>query len=107
VVNRGEVWWYEEAGAKRRPYLVLTRDEAIPVLREVLGVPATRTIRGIPTEVRLDESDGMPEPCCLTVDNVTPIRSALCTERITSLTEDRLRDVCAALGAATACAFGT
>lgn len=103
MVTRGEVWWYEEPQAKRRPYLVLTRNEAIPVLNEILAVPATRAIRGIPTEVALDESDGMPTLCCLTLDNVTPIRRALCTERITALSDDRLREVCTALAAATAC----
>jgi len=106
-VSRGEVWWYEEPEARRRPYLVLTRDEAIPVVKEVLAVPVTRTIRGIPTEVQLDESDGMPTRCCLTLDNVTLILRALCTERITSLPETRLREVCQALGAATACSLGS
>ena len=51
VVNRGEVWWAEHPDAGRRPYLVLTRQAAIPVLNRVLAVPATRTVRGIPTEV--------------------------------------------------------
>lgn len=71
MVARGEVWWYESPEAGRRPYLVLTRSEAIPVLRQVLAAPATRTIRGIPTEVGLDRSDGLPEPCVLALDNVS------------------------------------
>jgi mRNA-degrading endonuclease toxin of MazEF toxin-antitoxin module len=33
----------------------------IPVLNQVLAVPATRTIRRIPTEVELDSSDGIAE----------------------------------------------
>ena len=103
MVSRGEVWWYEHPRAGRRPFLILTRDEAIPVLSQILGVPATRTVRGIPTEVALDESDGMPESCALTLDNVSPIRRSLCTERITRLGPDRLEAVCEALAAATAC----
>ena len=103
MVNRGEIWWYEHPRTGRRPFLILTRSEALPVLTQVLGVPATRTIRGIPTEVALDEADGMPARCCLTLDNITSIRAALCTERITSLPEYRLREVCNALSAATAC----
>jgi mRNA interferase MazF len=97
------VWWYEHPDAGRRPFLVLSRDEAIPVLNQVLAVPATRTIRGIPTEVALDESDGMPAPCVLSVDNVTVIRVALCTERITRLTGARMVEVCEALRVAVAC----
>ncbi len=73
------------------------------MLSQILGVPATRTVRGIPTEVALDESDGMPEPCALTLDNVSPIRASLCAERITRLGPERLQAVCEALAAATAC----
>lgn len=103
MVARGEVWWYQDPRAGRRPFLILTRDEAIPVLNQVLGVPATRTIRGIPTEVALGAPDGMPADCALTLDNVTLIRVALCTDRITRLGFDRMNDVCAALRIATAC----
>jgi mRNA interferase MazF len=104
VVKRGEVWWYEQPASGRRPYLILTRDEAIPVLHQVLAVAATRTVRDIPTEVKLGPADGMPSACCLTLDNLTVIRSALCVERITRLSGERMREVCAALATATACA---
>ena len=103
MVARGEVWWYEDPRAGRRPFLILTRDEAIPVLNQVLAVPATRTIRHIPTEVELDSSDGMPAPCALTVANVTVIRVALCTQRITRLGAERMVAVCQALRHATTC----
>ena len=52
-MNRGEVWWLEHPDAGRRPVCVLTRQAAIPVLTSVLVAPATRTIRDIPTELRL------------------------------------------------------
>jgi len=103
MVSRGEIWWYESPAAGRRPYLVLTRDEALPVLHRILGVPATRTARGIPTEVPLDQRDGMPSTCVLTLDNVEPIRGSLCTERITRLGPERMAMVCEALAAATGC----
>jgi len=72
-------------------------------LTQVLAVPATRTVRGIPTEVPLDQADGMPASCVLAPDNVSLIRPSLCTERITALGPDRLRTVCDALRIATAC----
>jgi mRNA interferase MazF len=103
MVRRGEVWWYEHPRAGRRPFLILTRDEAIAVLQQVLAVPATRTIREIPTEVVVGRADGMPEACCLTLDNLTVIRRALCVERITQLSTERMREVCTALALATAC----
>jgi len=97
------VWWHEHPRRGRRPYLILTRDEVIPVLNQVLAVPATRAIRDIPTEVVLGPADGMPSRCCLTLDNLTVIRPALCVERITRLSTMRMHEVCAALATATGC----
>jgi len=45
----------------------------------------------------------MPAKCALALDNVTPIRVAFCTDRITRLGADRMREVCDALAVATAC----
>ena len=103
MVARGEVWWYEHPDAGRRPYLILTRTEAVAVLNQVIAVPATRTVRGIPTEVPLDEQDGMPTACVLSLDNIGLIRPALCTERVTVLSAARLAEVCEALSVAVAC----
>ena len=104
VVNRGEVWWVEDPDAGRRPHLVLTRQAAIPVLNAYLAVPATRTIRGIPTEVRLAVEDGMPTECALSLDNVAVVPRGLFVERVTKLRADRLAEVCAALAVASGCA---
>ncbi|MEX2394117.1 MAG: type II toxin-antitoxin system PemK/MazF family toxin [Actinomycetota bacterium] len=103
MVARGEIWWYEDPRVDRRPHLILTRDAAIPVLNQILAVPASRAIRGIPTEVPLDPSDGVPSECALTLDNLHLIRPALCTERITRLGPDKMAAVCDALRIATGC----
>jgi mRNA interferase MazF len=103
VVKRGEVWWHEAENEKRRPYLILTRDEAIPVLTALLAVPATRTIRGIPSEVPLSPRHGMPTECVLTLDNVTVVRKAHLVERIAQLDMNVLDDVGEALGFAAGC----
>jgi mRNA interferase MazF len=103
VVNRGEVWWVEHPEAGRRPACVLTRQAAIPVLTSVLVAPATRTIRGIPTEVVLTRDDGMSADCALSLDNVASVPKALLTERITRIADARLDELCGALRAATGC----
>lgn len=103
MVARGEIWWYEHPARGRRPHLILTRTEAIPLLNQLLAVPVTRTVRGIPTEVPLDESDGMAGPCALTLDNVGLVRRSLLTHRIAALGPERMIAVCAALQRATAC----
>jgi mRNA interferase MazF len=102
-VNRGELWWLEHPEEGRRPVCLLTRHAAIPVLPSVMVAPATRTVRGIPSEVPLDEDDGMPEACALSLDNVTTVRKSLLTEHITRLSPAKLHDVCSALGVASGC----
>jgi mRNA interferase MazF len=102
-VVRGEVWWYEAPDEKRRPYLILTRNEAIPVLNRLLAVPATGTIRGIPSEVALSERDGMPKACVLLFDSVTVVRKSLLVERIATLSTSVMDEVCAALSFAAGC----
>jgi mRNA interferase MazF len=103
VVARSEVWWVDHPELGRRPYLVLTRQNSIPVLNRVLAVPATRTIRAIPTEVLLDTGDGMPAQCALTLDNLTSIPRELFRERITRLSVQRMSEVCRALSIAAGC----
>lgn len=102
-MNRGEVWWMRHTDSKPRPVCVLTRDEAIPVLSRVVVVEATTTRRGIPTEVDLDEDDGMPRSCVLSLDNVLLASKARLTDRITTLSPARMDEVCRALAIATGC----
>ena len=102
-MRRGEVWWADVPGSGRRPYLVLTRDPAIPLLTRLLAVPATRTIRGLPTEVPLGREDGMSEECVLSLDNVQLLRKARFVTRICRLSAPRMHAVCMALNRATGC----
>jgi mRNA interferase MazF len=70
-MQRGEIRWYTfRAPDKRRPVLVLSRQEVAGTLNEIVVVPATRTIRGLATEVLLTEHEGMPAPCVLNFDHV-------------------------------------
>lgn len=87
------MWWAELPGAGARPALVLTRERAIPILQRVLVVPATRTVRDIPTEVRLTVDDGMPEDCALSFDNVSTIPKSALRARICVLGPERMADV--------------
>jgi mRNA interferase MazF len=103
LVSRGDVCWLELPEEGRRPVCVLTRREAIPVLRSVLVAPVTRTVRALPTEVRLDDDDGMAMECAISLDNIRTVPRALLTERITSLSGTRMHELCKALAAATGC----
>jgi mRNA interferase MazF len=71
-LHRGDIWWADVPGDKRRPVLVLTRERFIPRLTSVLVAPVTTAVRGIPTEVAMGPADGMPHTCAAT----TPSRWA-------------------------------
>jgi mRNA interferase MazF len=101
--RRGEVWWGEDEGTGRRPYLVMTRNGAIPRLPRLLVAPVTRTVRGISTEVPLDRDDGLPVSCAATFDNLRVFPKALLVERIATLHPIRMVEACRALRHAVDC----
>jgi len=100
--RQGEVWW-AEAEDKRRPVLVVTRSEAIPVLTWLLVAPVTRTVRRIPSEVGLGPDQGLDVDCVATFDNLQPIRRSFLTERVGDLGPGARREICRALGAMADC----
>ena len=103
-MRRGDVYWLELPDERRRPVCVLTREPALPVLRNVTVALVTRTVRGIPTEVALTQrDDGMPDDCAISLDNLRTVPKALLTERIASLSGAQMHDVCTALDLATGC----
>ena len=103
MVRRGEIWWYEPPDTRRRPHLIITRDIVIPYLSDILAGPSTRARRGRPSEVELTRSDGMPEECVLTTDNLTLITASFLSERITELSTSRMTAVCEAISVTTGC----
>ena len=103
VIARGQVWWGELPDVGRRPFLVMTRNAAIPVLHAVLAAPITRTVRGIPSEVTLGEIDGMPEECAASFDNLRVVPKSHLVERLCTLDTVKVIEACAALRAAIDC----
>jgi mRNA interferase MazF len=102
-IQRGDIWWHEAPNEKARPHLILSRNAGIGVLTHLVAVPATSTIRGIPTEVRLNAEDGMPAECVLTLDNIRTVKASNLTRKIVSLSPVRLHEVCEAMGFAIDC----
>ena len=69
-IARGDVRLYKFAAPdKQRPVLVLTRDSAIAYLSTVTVAPIMLAIRGVPTEVALNEDDGMKRACTVNLHN--------------------------------------
>lgn len=101
--RRGEVWWGEIEGIGRRPFLVMTRSAAIPVLHNLLAAPVTRTVRNLPTELRLGPDDGMPTDCAASFDNLRVVPKVYLVDRLSVLDPIRLIEACGALRAAVDC----
>ena len=102
-MHRGEVWWADVPGDKPRPVLILTRERFIPRLTSLLVAPVTTSVRDIPTEVVLDRSDGMPVRCAANFDNTFTIGTVRLSERITTLTAERMEAACSAYRFAAGC----
>jgi mRNA interferase MazF len=94
--RQGEVWWAESED-KRRPVLVVTRSEAVPVLTWITVAPVTRSVRPIPTHLHLGRDEGLAVPCAAAFDKLQVIRRSLLTERTGSLDPARRLEFCSAL----------
>lgn len=106
-LRRGEIRWYTfRPPDKRRPVLILTRDELAERLNEIIVVPATRTIRGLESEVILTTEDGMPAACALNFDHVSLAQRSRIGGLLCTLPEDRWDEVQRALLTA-ACGFSS
>lgn len=90
-MKRGEVWWADlPAPIGKRPVVLLSRDEAYAVRNAVTVAEVTRTIRGIPVEVRLGIEDGLPKKCAVNLDTIMTIRKELLIERIALLKSEKM-----------------
>ena len=101
TIFQGEVWW-AEAEDKRRPVLIVTRSEAIPVLNRILIAPLTKTIRSIPTEVLLGPEQGLSVASVASFDNLQLIGKGYLTERVGALAAPG-QHICRALSAMADC----
>src|SRR5262245_32455226 len=95
---RGELWWCEPPEVGRRPVVVLSRDAAIPRLRRAVVEPCTTTIRGLSSEVVLEPGeDPVTRVTVVNLDSIESVSIAVLFDRIGRLSDERMRQVCAAL----------
>jgi mRNA interferase MazF len=101
---RGEVWWCKLPDVGRRPVVVLSPDAAIPRLKRTPVAPCTTTIRGLASEVVLEQGgDPVPLRSAINLDSVESVSFGVLVERLGRLSDDRMREVCAALDVAVDC----
>ena len=97
-IARGDVRLYQFATPdKKRPVVVLTRGSAIAYLSTVTVAPITSTIRGVPSEVVLNDEDGMKAPCAVNLHNPVTVSQARLGRRVAQLRSSRMTEICAAL----------
>ena len=93
-MKHGEIRWYTFSRPdKKRPVLILTRDSILEYLGEVTVAPITSTVRNIPSEVFLTESDGMPRECAVNCDHIQTVSKGKIGSLITSLPTVKMADV--------------
>ncbi len=102
--EHGEVWWSESPAFGRRPVVVLSRGAVVRGLRRTLVAPCTTTVRGLPSEVALQPgTDPVPRACVAGLDAIESVSVALLVERIGRLSDQRMREICAALAISVDC----
>jgi mRNA interferase MazF len=103
-VSRGDIRLYQFAPPdKTRPVVVLTRDSAIGYLSNVTVAPITSSIRSVPSEVALNEEDGMKGPCAVNLHNVVTISQQRLGRRLARLGASRMNEICSALSFSLGC----
>jgi mRNA interferase MazF len=103
-VNRGDIWTYRFAGPdQRRPVVVLTRQEVIPLLRTVMVAPVTSTVRGAPSEVLVGPELGLQHTSAVNLDHVQTVERSRLERRLGRLGPEDMREVCRALAVAVGC----
>lgn len=103
-IARGDVRLYEFGKPdKKRPVVVLTRDSAIGYLSSVTVAPITSTIRGVPSEVQLDEEDGMKHPCAINLHNLITVPQQRLGKCVAHLEPRKIGEACEAMRFAFGC----
>ncbi|HEX7838869.1 MAG TPA: type II toxin-antitoxin system PemK/MazF family toxin [Kofleriaceae bacterium] len=95
--------WVRDMGVQfpapvgKRPVVLVSRDEAYAIKARVTVVAVTRTVRGIPTEVRVGPSEGLPKVGVANADELVTIPRTTLRERIATLSRAKLDEIDAAL----------
>ena len=105
TVTRGSIWNYRfKAPDRRRPVVILSRDDVVDLLHTVMVAPITSTIRGAPSEVLVGPDEGLKHPSAVNLDHVQTVERARLVGYRGSVGPVKMREVCRALAIATGCA---
>ena len=103
MVAQAELWLMETPNRKRRPVLVVSRDEVIPVVNNVVVAPVTSTIRDIPTCIPVGIEEGIDHDSVATFDSLAAVPKGVLTTRLGQLGIGGRQRICDALDALANC----
>jgi mRNA interferase MazF len=63
----------------------------------VTAAPITTPIRGVPSEVVLDDEDGMKIPCAVNLHNIVTVSQRRLGKRVAQLRHAKMGEICSAL----------
>ena len=101
-MRRGEIW-LADVGRKPRPVLVITRDEVLDVRSNVTVVEMSTQARGLTVEVPIDTDTGVHQPCVVNCDGLHTVAQQRLTQRLGTLDDDVLEEICEAAAVALGC----
>lgn len=90
-MRRGEVWWAKVD--KRRPVVLVSRDEAYDVRSLVIVAPATTMVRGFAVEVKVGRREGLPRECVVNCDWLVTLPKEDLLDRAGTLSGTKLRQL--------------
>lgn len=103
MVAQAELWLMETPNQKRRPVLVVSRDESIPALNNIVVAPVTSTLRDIPTCIPVGPEHGIEHESVASFDNLAAVPKSVLTRLLGRLGTGGRRQICEALDALANC----
>lgn len=103
MVAQSEVWLMGTPQQKHRPVLVISRNEVIPVVNNVVVAPVTSSVRDIPTCIHVGPEQGLDHDSVATFDNLAVVPKSALTVRLGTLGLGGRRQICEALAALADC----
>lgn len=96
--------WLAQVGRKRRPVLILTRDEVLDVRALVSVAEITTSMRGLAAEVPIDHAQlGLEEESAVNCDGLHTVPRSTLTEFVAIASQATMDRVCVAVSYALGC----
>lgn len=98
MIRRGDIRWFRFPHPdKRRPVLVLGREDVLPSLSQIPVIPLSTQIRGFSWEVSLTSEDGVLETCVLKPEWIRTVERSVLGPWIATFPSHRWSEVGRAL----------